>query len=54
MAQAIRAVLLAMATVVTLAGLRCRSDLTQAPVAEGLLPARRRTEVAPTTNSFLR
>jgi hypothetical protein len=35
MAQAIRAVLLAMATVVTLASLRCRSDLTQAPVGEG-------------------
>ena len=42
-----RAVLLAMATVTTRAGLRSIKDRTQAPVAEVLLAARRMTDVAP-------
>lgn len=53
-AHAIRAVLLAIATVTTLAGLRSISDRTQAPVFVELLPALRIAEVAPTTRSFRR
>jgi len=53
-AQAIRALLLAMATVTTRAGLRSSSDRTQAPVADVLELARRMTEVAPITSSFHR
>jgi hypothetical protein len=45
-AQAMRAVLLAIATVVTRAGLRSRSDRTQVPVFVVLLSALRMTEVA--------
>ena len=49
-----RAVLLAIATVTTLAGLRSIRDRTQAPVCVVLVSALRITEVAPTTRSFLR
>ena len=50
MAQAVRAVLLAMATVTSRVGLRPMSDLTQAPVRVSVVSARRVTEVAPTTS----
>ena len=50
-AHAVRAVLLAMATVTTRAGLRSNSDLTQAPVRVSVVGARRVTEVAPTTSN---
>ena len=49
--QAMRAVLLATATVTSRAGLRSSRPRTQVPVADGLLSARRTTEVAPTTRS---
>jgi len=46
-----RAVLLAMATVATRAGLRSSRRLTQLPVADVLVPTRRIADVAPTTRS---
>jgi hypothetical protein len=53
-AQAMRAVLLAIATVTTRAGLRSSSERTQTPVADVLEPALRMTEVAPITRSLRR
>ena len=47
MAHAVRAVLLAMATVTSGVGLHSRSDRTQAPVPVSVLGARRVTEVPP-------
>ena len=49
-----RAVLLAMATVTTLEGLRSSNPRTQVPVADVLLPTRRTTDVAPRTSSLRR
>ena len=46
-AQAIRAVLLAIATVVRRFDLCVRSDLIHAPVADGFVSALRMTDVAP-------
>ena len=45
---------MAMATVVNRAGLRSSKLRTQAPVADVFMPARRMTEVAPTTSSLRR
>ena len=50
MAQAVRAGLLAMATVTSRVGLRPMSDLTQAPVRVSVVSARLVTEVAPKTS----
>jgi hypothetical protein len=50
MTQAVRALLLAVATVTRSVGLRPASDLTQAPVRVSVVSARLVTEVAPTTS----
>ena len=50
MAQAVRAVLLAIATVTSRVGLRPSRDLTQAPVRVSVVSARLVTEVAPITS----
>jgi hypothetical protein len=50
MVQAVRAVLLAMATVTSRVGLRTMSELTKAPFRVSVVSARLVTEIAPTTN----